>query len=99
MVRRRTLQLAGVTVLVLAAIVVVGFPQETAAGMWTIKARLGKAKRPGTSLQRLGIEEFDRNWGGRWDAGSNHRGGKGRVPETTMAVEEWAKRLASHPGS
>jgi hypothetical protein len=42
---------------------------------WVMKLRLGLAAPAGLTLPRLGIEEFDVAFGGRWNAGSNRRGG------------------------
>lgn len=43
---------------------------------WEVKARLGLSASEGLSLQRLRIQEtLDPAFGGRWNAGSNKRGG------------------------
>ena len=55
---------------------------------WQVKTRLGLAATEGLSLQDLGIEDFDRAYGGRWNAGSNNRGGG-----TTIAPEEYRRYL------
>jgi len=44
-------------------------------GRWISKLRLGAAAPEGLSLLDLGIECFDPAFGGRWNAGSNNRGG------------------------
>jgi len=62
---------------------------------WQVKLRLGPAAPPGMSLFDLGIPEFDSNYGGRWNAGSNRR----RDPVTGLRgtdldPEDYASRLA-----
>jgi hypothetical protein len=42
---------------------------------WDIKLRLGNAAPAGLNLQTLGVTSFDSAYGGRWNAGSNKRGG------------------------
>jgi len=55
---------------------------------WQMKVRLGLAAPEGLSLQAMGIEEFDAAYGGRWNAGSNNRGGG-----TDLDPEEYRRRL------
>ena len=55
---------------------------------WVMKLRLGLAAPPGMTLQRLGIQEFDPAYGGRWNAGSNKRGGG-----TDMLPEVYARAV------
>ena len=55
---------------------------------WVMKLRLGLAAPPGMTLQRLGIQEFDPAYGGRWNAGSNKRGGG-----TDMSPEVYARAV------
>ena len=42
---------------------------------WQVKVRLGLAAPPELALSDLAIHEFDPGYGGRWNAGSNRRGG------------------------
>ena len=56
---------------------------------WVMKLRLGTAAPPGMTLQRLGIQELDPAYGGRWNAGSNKRGGG-----TEMSPEVYARAVA-----
>jgi hypothetical protein len=56
---------------------------------WVMKLRLGLGAPPGTTLQRLGIKEFDPAYGGRWNAGSNKRGGG-----TDISPEVYARAVA-----
>lgn len=53
------------------------------------RVRLGEAGlERGVSLLELGIENIDPNWGGRWNAGSDKRGGG-----TDMSPDEYARKL------
>ncbi len=59
---------------------------------WDTKLRLGLNPPAGLSIQRMGIEEFDPGYAGRWNAGSNNRaGGVGLSPEDYF--KEVQKRL------
>ena len=53
-----------------------------------MKVRLGAGAPQGMTLQGLGIETFDPAYGGRWNAGSNKRGGG-----TTLQPAQYAERL------
>lgn len=55
---------------------------------WQVKLRLGRDAPSGLALSDLGIQDFDPNYGGRWNAGSNRRGGG-----TPLTPEEYAERL------
>jgi hypothetical protein len=62
---------------------------------WRVKLRLGEAAPPGLALSDLGIPDFDPNYGGRWNAGSNQRldpdtGLRG----TDLSPDDYARRLA-----
>lgn len=53
------------------------------------RVRLGEAGlEKGVSLLTIGIESIDQNWGGRWNAGSDKRGGG-----TNLSCEEYAYKL------
>jgi len=61
---------------------------------WQVRLRLGEAAPRGLALFDLGIPDFDPNFGGRWNAGSNRR----RDPVTGLRgtdldPEEYASRL------
>ena len=58
-------------------------------GRWKMKLRLGRAAPDGLSLSMLGLEELDPRYGGRWNAGSNRRGGG-----TTMEPDQYAGLVA-----
>jgi hypothetical protein len=55
---------------------------------WQVKIRLGLAAPDGLSLQSLGIQTFDPAYGGRWNAGSNNRGGG-----TSIEPDDYRRRL------
>ena len=55
---------------------------------WTVKLRLGGRQVPGLTLHTLGVTDWDPRFGGRWNAGSNGRGGG-----TSLRPGEYAERL------
>ena len=67
-------------------------------GGWVTKLRLGPAAPAGLSLSELGIPDFDPGYGGRWNAGSNTRGGGGPLApeayanELAAAIHRWAAK-------
>ena len=71
-----------------ARVVMLAIP-GTDPGRWKMKLRLGQAAPDGLSLSMLGLEEFDPRYGGRWNAGSNRRGGG-----TNMDPERYAAEVA-----
>lgn len=71
-----------------AQVVLCVHPHARHPGRWIARTRLGRGAPPGLSLQRLGIEEFDPAWGGRWNAGNNKRGGG-----TAIGPAEYAREL------
>jgi hypothetical protein len=75
-----------------ALVIVVMTPRRGEPSRWNTKIRLGPAATAGSSLHQLGIREFDRAFGGRWNAGSNTRNlGTSIHPEAYKA--ELLKRL------
>lgn len=64
-------------------------PCPKPARAWKVKLRLGRAAPDGLSLAMLDINEFDPRYGGRWNAGSNRRGGG-----TTVEPERYAELVA-----
>jgi hypothetical protein len=56
---------------------------------WDVKLRLGAGAPAGFSLHRLALRELDPGYGGRWNAGSNRRGGG-----TAMPPDRWSAELA-----
>jgi hypothetical protein len=85
-----------------AAVVMVACPNVADPTRWTIKLRLGERAPLGVTLQTLGITDgWDPSYGGRWNAGSNGRGGgtdihpaiyagklRTRLSQTTVAISE-----------
>lgn len=71
-----------------AAVIMLALPHPRIAGRWIVKLRLGIAAPSGVTLQSLKIEQWDPNYGGRWNAGSNKRG-KG----TPIAPAEYAAHV------
>ena len=63
-------------------------PYRKRPDRWQVKTRLGLAAPEGLSLQDLGIQDFDRAYGGRWNAGSNNRD-----CGTTIAPEEYRRYM------
>ena len=52
------------------------------------RMRRGMSAPDGLCLNKLNVTDFDHNWGGRWNAGSNKRGGG-----TELSPEEYTRRL------
>jgi len=52
------------------------------------RTRLGMKAPEGLYLNEIGINEFDPNWGGRWNAGSNERSGG-----TKLSLDKYIKDL------
>ena len=67
-------------------------PQDKLVGSdpdrWIMKVRLGQAAVGQFTLESLGIRRIDPAFGGRWNAGSNNRGGGVSIPP-----QEYAARL------
>lgn len=63
-------------------------PQDRAR--WQVKVRLGLQAPTGFALSDLQIDQFDPAYGGRWNAGSNRRGGG-----TVLQPKEYAAALVA----
>jgi hypothetical protein len=63
-----------------AAVIMVASPNVADPARWTIKLRLGESAPQGLTLHSLRITEWDPLFGGRWNAGSNGRGGGTDTP-------------------
>jgi len=63
-----------------AMVILLFSPRPREARKWNVKARLGIAAHPGLSVEQL-IKPIDGNFGGRWNAGSNKRGGSSVPPQ------------------
>ena len=69
-----------------AAVIMVARPNATTPASWTIKLRLGQSAPPVLTLHSLRITDWDPSFGGRWNAGSNKRGGGTQIdPESYVA--------------
>lgn len=79
-----------------ARLILIGMPppEPEKARPWVIKVRRGLAMPDGRDLRHLDLEQFDNNYGGRWNAGSNKRGGG-----TAMAPRQWAEGLVEWVGA
>ena len=71
-----------------AVIIMLASPLAANTQRTEVKLRLGRTVPHGLSLHALNIREFDPAYGGRWNAGSNRRGGG-----TSLAREEYVARL------
>jgi hypothetical protein len=67
-----------------ARMIVTSSPHPDRPDRRQVRVRLGQAARSGETLHTLGIASFDRAYGGRWNAGSNRRGGG-----TTLSAVDW----------
>lgn len=82
-------------------LLMLAIPCREPAGSWKVKLRLGPAAPDGFTLSQLGITEFDPRYGGRWNAGSNRRGGGTTMPPERYAElvsERLDRALAEHDG-
>lgn len=61
---------------------------------WAAKLRLGLGAPEGVTLHTLGVREFDSQFGGRWNAGSNKRGGG-----TMLAPDAYAGMIRERLGA
>jgi hypothetical protein len=73
-----------------ATLIVIAAPHEENPAMNEVKLRLGNSTPEGFSLHSLDVQSFDASYGGRWNAGSNKRGGGG----TELTIEEYVRQLA-----
>jgi len=58
-----------------AWVIMLASPHPKYPDRWAVKLRLGNSAPARFNLQLLGVGEFDPAYGGRWNAGSNKRGG------------------------
>ena len=72
-----------------ACLIMLAIPCTPPAEGWKVKLRLGQAAPDGLTLPMLGIGEIDPRYGGRWNAGSNRRGGG-----TTIQPERYGEVVA-----
>lgn len=71
-----------------AVVIVLATPHHEHNERLEIKLRLGRAAPAGFSLHALGVRDFDKAYGGRWNAGSSRRGGG-----TTLPLDAYVARL------
>lgn len=71
-----------------AIVFVVSIPMKSQPGFFETKVRLGAAAPEGFTLRDLNMDEIDPNYGGRWNAGNNKRGGG-----TETTPQEYAERI------
>jgi hypothetical protein len=69
------------------AMIVHARPDKTGSSRWTMKIRLGQAAPAGLMLDKRKIQVFDPNYGGRWNAGSNGRGGGTSLDPRTYVLK------------
>ena len=76
-----------------AVLILLAVPKPNEAGCWVMKLRLGARAPEGFTIHDLHMTDFDRAYGGRWNAGSNARAGGTTIPPAQYA-EEVRRRLA-----
>ena len=80
-----------------AVLVLLAVPKPNEPGTWIMKLRLGARAPEGFTIHHLHVTDFDRAYGGRWNAGSNARAGGTTIPPVRYA-EEVRGRLARVAG-
>ena len=80
-----------------AVLILLAVPKPNEAGCWVMKLRLGARAPEGFTIHDLHMTDFDRAYGGRWNAGSNARAGGTTIPPARYA-EEVRRRLARVAG-
>jgi hypothetical protein len=63
------------------------FPSEENEGRTELKLRLTSQAPIGFTLRRIDLSEVDPAYGGRWNAGSNKRGGQSLKPASQLLAE------------
>jgi hypothetical protein len=77
-----------------AAVIMLAVRHPKLSDRWVMKLRLGANAPPGMTLHSLGIRDWDPAFGGRWNAGSNKRGGG-----TPMDPADYAALIARRAAS
>jgi len=80
-----------------ATLILLAVPKPNEPGTWIMKLRLGPRAPQGFTIHDLHMTDFDRAYGGRWNAGSNARAGGTTIPPATYA-EEVRRRLVRLAG-
>lgn len=75
-----------------AVVFVISTPMKNKPGFFETKVRLGAVAPEGFTLRDLNMDEIDPNYGGRWNAGNNKRGGGTETPPKEYA-EKINKRI------
>jgi len=75
-----------------AKLIMTANPDPKNQDLWQVRLRLGPSAPENFSLFDLQINEYDSSFGGRWNAGSNARGG-GTTKIPAEYAEEVSKRL------
>jgi len=70
-----------------AALILISVPNSHNRARSIMKFRLGKAAPEGASIQSLKLEEFDQEYGGRWNAGANKRNTNKQLAGTEMSFD------------
>ena len=78
-----------------ATVIMLASPHRDDPKRWTMKVRLGKAAPPALTLHSLRLRDWDPAFGGRWNAGSNKRGG-GTATSPAEYAERLRQRLKEH---
>lgn len=71
-----------------AVVFVISTPMKSKPGFFETKVRLGASAPEGFTLRDLNMSEIDPNYGGRWNAGNNKRGGG-----TEITPKEYAEKI------
>jgi hypothetical protein len=77
-----------------AALIMLAVRHPEFPDRWVTKLRLGLAAPPAVTLDRLEIRDWDPGFGGRWNAGSNKRGGGTSIEPLDYANRILAKYMA-----
>jgi hypothetical protein len=73
-----------------ATVIMLVTPHPSVPERRAVKLRLGANAPSGLTLHQLGVHEWDKNYGGRWNAGSSKRGGG-----SAIVPAEYASRVRS----
>jgi hypothetical protein len=79
-----------------AVLILLAVPRPNEAGCWVMKLRLGARAPEGFTIHDLHMTDFDRAYGGRWNAGSNARAGGTTIPPAQYAEEVRRRLLAAN---
>lgn len=78
-----------------AVLILLAVPKPNEIGTWIMKLRLGARAPEGFTIHDLHMTDFDRAYGGRWNAGSNARAGGTTMPPSRYAEEVRRRLLAA----